>query len=68
MTNRSYIDHDLIARIEGFLSASRMSPTAFGRKVGNDGDLLADLKGGRELRRKTREKIEAFIASESKSS
>lgn len=56
-----FIDQDLISRIEDFISRGGLSPTSFGVRCVNDPRLLADLKEGRELRRKTREKIEAFI-------
>jgi 2,4-dienoyl-CoA reductase-like NADH-dependent reductase (Old Yellow Enzyme family) len=56
-----FIDRDLIARIEKFIARGGLSATSFGMKSVNDPRLVADLKDGRELRRKTRERIEAFI-------
>jgi hypothetical protein len=50
-------EHDLIERIEAFLSVSGMKPTAFGKLAIGDANLLAQLKAGRELRRVTRARI-----------
>lgn len=65
MTENPYIDHDLLARIDRFLEAEHMTPTAFGRRVANDSMLVPQIREGRELRRATRAKIEAFIAKHS---
>lgn len=61
MTEKRFIDHEFIARIEGVLRVKGITPTAFGRVVANDSMLLADLRDGRELRRDMRLKIEQFI-------
>jgi hypothetical protein len=42
--------HDLIARVDAHLAASGESPAAFGRRVANDSNLVADLRAGRQPR------------------
>jgi hypothetical protein len=51
----------LVAAVERFLTASGMSPTAFGRRAANDPALVHDMRVGRDLRWSTRAKIRAFI-------
>lgn len=63
--NARFIDYDLIARIEQCITVHGLNQTSFGIKSVNDPRLLLDLKEGRELRRATRERIEAFIAGQS---
>ena len=64
MTDSSFIDHELIAQIDGFLAANpKMSETALGRKVAKDGSLISAIRRGRDIRGSTREKIIAFINS-----
>jgi len=61
-----FIDHELLTRIEGFLSQNpKISETAFGRDVIGDGNLLPDLRAGRELRRMTRERVLQYLQHES---
>lgn len=50
-------EHDLIKRIEAFLDASGMKPTVFGKVAIGDANLVAQLKAGRELRSKTRNRV-----------
>lgn len=57
-------DDTLISQIEQTLSERRVSPTAFGREVANDSNLLLNLKDGRELRRELRVRLEKFLAGE----
>lgn len=58
-------DLELIAHIEAFLAIADMRPTTFGRLAAKDQNLIAQLKDGRELRRKTRERVLSFIGSHS---
>lgn len=54
---------ELLFRIAGFCRAADMHDTAFGLESIGDPRLIPDLKYGRELRRKTRARIESFMAS-----
>lgn len=58
-------DTELIAHIEAFLAMADMRPTTFGRLAAKDQNLISQLKDGRELRRKTRERVLSFIGSHS---
>jgi len=51
----------LLESVERFLADSGMEPTTFGEKAMNDGNFVRDLRNGREVRRRTREKVERFI-------
>jgi len=54
----------LLKRIEAFLSAHpEVSESGFGFHAANDRQLIADLRGGRELRLATRERIKLFMRS-----
>jgi DNA-binding response OmpR family regulator len=59
-------EHKLIKRIEAFLTRSGMAPTEFGKLAVNDGNLIAQLKSGRELRSRTKSRVLSFIGSHSK--
>ncbi len=52
----------ILSIVETFLAESGMDATLFGRNVCNDGNLVGDMRNGREVRRPMREKIERFIA------
>ncbi|WP_406586420.1 hypothetical protein [Asaia lannensis] len=54
----------ILPDVEAFIARVGMSATAFGSSVNGDPRLVHDLRTGRELRRKTREKIAAFITAE----
>ena len=54
----------ILPAVERFLTASGMSPTAFGRVVARDPALVHDMRAGRDLRRTTRARIRAFINAE----
>jgi len=55
--------HDpLLELVNRFLADSGMEPTTFGEKAMNDGNFVRDLRKGREARRRTRERVERFIA------
>jgi hypothetical protein len=51
----------LLARIEAYLKRSRTSPTRFGREAARDPKLVHDLRCGREPRRTTIRRIEAYL-------
>jgi predicted transcriptional regulator len=59
-------EYDLIERIKDFIAETGMTPSEFGKKAVNDGNLFKQLNEGRELRRRTREKVFSFIGSHSK--
>ena len=40
---------ELLAEIEAFLSETGMSPTAYGKAVANDSNLVRQLRGGRSI-------------------
>lgn len=60
--SRDIPERDLVCAIDEFLDATLMSPHRLGVETVNDGHLVADLRGGRELRRATRERVLAFMA------
>jgi 2,4-dienoyl-CoA reductase-like NADH-dependent reductase (Old Yellow Enzyme family) len=51
----------ILARIETYLKRSRTSATRFGREAARDPKLVHDLRCGRELRRTTIRRLEAFL-------
>jgi hypothetical protein len=51
----------ILADIERFLSATGMTPTAFGSGALNDPAFVHQLRKGRECKRATRAKVRAFI-------
>ena len=53
----------LLLRIEAHLKRTRVSATRFGREAARDPKLVHDLRCGRELRRATKRRIEAFLAA-----
>lgn len=52
---------DIRQRIEAFLRERGMTPTRFGEEALNDRRLVFDLRRGRELRPRTRERLLAWI-------
>lgn len=54
-------DQTLIAQIEETLTKRRVTPTAFGKQIANDSNLLTNLKEGRELRRELRTRLNMFL-------
>jgi hypothetical protein len=56
----SHLD-PILSTIEAYLISAEMAPTAFGERAAGDRHLVRNLRDGRELRRATREKIQAFI-------
>lgn len=59
-------EQHLIEQINAFIAEANMKPSEFGKRAVNDGNLIKQLKEGRELRQKTREKVIRFIGSHSK--
>lgn len=55
----------LLDRIERHLKESHMSATRFGRRAVGDPRFVLDLRMGRKPRRRTLEKVEAYLASRS---
>jgi hypothetical protein len=53
---------DLLHDIEAFCRTHHIKDSRFGRDAANDTTLLADLKAGREPRRKTVARIRRFMA------
>lgn len=51
----------LLRRIEHYLRRTGMPPTTFGRLAVRDPLLVADLRGGRELRPRTQTRVTAFL-------
>lgn len=51
------LEPELLAEIEAFLASSGETPTSFGRRVAADPSLISDLKMGRSVGRRLREKI-----------
>lgn len=51
----------ILPDVEAFIAREGISATAFGSSAIGDPRLVHDLRCGRELRRKTRERIVAFI-------
>lgn len=51
----------LLIRINRCLLATNMPPTKFGRLAINDPRLVKDLRRGRELRARTRARVEALL-------
>lgn len=51
----------LIRKIERFCRAKRISPSKFGQLAVNDSAFVHDLKAGRSITGRTRDKIEAYM-------
>lgn len=60
-TRPEIVEAPLLAEIETFLAASGETPTAFGRRVAADPSLVADLRSGRSVGRRLRERIQAAL-------
>lgn len=58
-----HVETDLLEIVEAFIAKAEMTKTHFGKQAVGDGNLVAQLKKGRELRRRTREKVLSFIGS-----
>lgn len=57
----------LLTKIELHLRRTRMPETRFGRDAIRDPNLVADLRGGRQLRPRTVQRIEAYLAADAPS-
>ena len=57
---------DLIAEIAEFCDRQSMSKSAFGHAALGDPRLVFDLEAGRELRRRTVERVRDFMRAEAK--
>ena len=51
----------ILLRIERYLRSTRTAPTRFGRDALGDPCLVFDLRDGRELRRRTAERLSAYL-------
>ena len=51
----------LLDRIDAFLRLRRMTPTRFGREAVGDAKFVLQLRGGREPRRKTVARVNAYL-------
>ncbi len=56
----------VLAEVETFISATGITPTAFGVKALNDPTLVHEMRKGRECKRATRAKIREFIQHSNK--
>lgn len=54
-------DPELLAEIIAFCEEREISETRFGMKTVGDKSLIANMKKGRELRRKTRQRVCEFM-------
>jgi hypothetical protein len=52
---------ELLEQIEEYLAQTRTSPSTFGRLAVGDPRLVADLKSGRRLRRRTEERLRDYL-------
>lgn len=53
----------LINLVDHYLRRTRTPPSRFGRDALGDPNFVFNLRDGREPRRRTRQRVEAFIAS-----
>ncbi|AXU20321.1 hypothetical protein C7W88_16680 [Novosphingobium sp. THN1] len=54
---------ELLEQIEAYLVRSCVSPSTFGRLAVRDPRLVGDLRAGRKLRQRTRERVNAYLAT-----
>ena len=52
---------ELLEQIETYLERTKMPPSKFGRLAVRDPRLVADLRGGRHLRRTTEERVRDYL-------
>ena len=52
---------ELLEKIEAYLTQTQTSPSTFGRLVAGDPRLVADLRSGRRLRRRTEERLRGYL-------
>lgn len=53
----------ILSKVERYLRKHGIPATKFGRLAVRDPRLVGDLRNGRELRAKTRARVEAFLAA-----
>lgn len=53
----------LLQRVEAFLKHHRVPPARFGRDAVGDPCFVFDLRDGREPRRRTVERVDAYLAA-----
>lgn len=53
-----------LGEVEAHLTATGLTPTAFGDKAAGDPNFVFDLRNGREPRRNTIAKVRAFMAEQ----
>jgi hypothetical protein len=51
----------MLHEIESFMRMKQVPPTRFGREAVNDPRLVFDLRQGREMNKRTRGRVEAYI-------
>lgn len=56
------LEPELLAEIEACIARTGETPSAFGRRAAGDPSLVADLKAGRSIGRRLRERIQAATA------
>ena len=61
MSHQAPAHPELLADIDKFCVESGMSRSAFGDKAMNDPRFVFDLEAGRELRRKSKQRVEDFM-------
>lgn len=52
-----------LSQVERAITASGLTPTAFGKAAAGDPKFVFDLRGGRECRRRVRDRVLGFIAT-----
>jgi hypothetical protein len=56
------MENETLENIERFIARTGMAESTFGRKAVSDWRLIRDLRNGRELRRNTLARVNAFMA------
>lgn len=57
---------ELLDQVESYLARTKVPPSTFGRMVVGDPRFVRDLRSGRRPRRKTQDRVQAYLASISK--
>lgn len=55
-------DRDVLNRVEAFLSSHGIPPATFGRAAMGDPRFVFDLRAGRQLRVRTRQRVRRYLA------
>jgi hypothetical protein len=53
---------ELLEQIEAYIERVRIAPSRFGRMALGDPRFVDDLRSGRKPRRKTQERVQAFLS------